>query len=240
MLRTGVRRQPQERRSSGRRADVVRRVGTRRHGVHVRPPSGESARMTAIGRQPSVSGLNSGWPGNASRSIHRRATMRSVAVEAGDRRRLERPAPPSSGRRERRLRLGPGPAAVGRAPELDRQVVGVLAAADAVARRAAMPSASDDERPGTSRTPAASRHALVERSTISTGPHAGPPGRVDRQVDGLAAVRRARGPPRRPRPPPGRSRPRARPRRTVLDGLGELLRLLRRRPSAGSGCRRRR
>ena len=65
-------------------------IGTTRHGVHVRPASGESASRTAIGRQPSVSGLNSGWPGNASRSIHSAGDDQVVAVEPGDRSRLER------------------------------------------------------------------------------------------------------------------------------------------------------
>ena len=57
-----------------------------------------------------------------------------VAVEARDRCRLEGSPAVVDGRREGRDGFGPGATAVVRAPQLDRQVVGVLARADAVAR----------------------------------------------------------------------------------------------------------
>ena len=117
-----------------RRADVVRHRHDAATASTSAPPSGESARRTDHRQAALGLGVEQRLAGE------RLAVDPERARRSGGRRRgrvigaaLSDPAPAVERRLERRHRLGPGPAAVGRAAQLDRQVVGVLAAPDAVA-----------------------------------------------------------------------------------------------------------
>ena len=194
-------------------------IGTIRHGVQVRPASSESARRTVIGRQPSVSGLKSGWPGNASRSIQSAATMRWSPSRTVIGAALSAPRRPSMV-----VSKGVTGSVQVRPPSVDRRSSMVRSSVSLplpmlyVTSR--LPSARTTNAgnvetargvPGTAaeRTPRSTISMTVASPVVRSG-------RVDRQVDRLAAVRRSQSRPRRPRPPPGRPRrgSPARPRRS--------------------------
>ena len=153
MLRT---RRPSARRRTALVSDggpMSSGIGTIRHGVQVRPAS------SGIGQQDRhrQAALGLGVEERLARERlavdPQRGDDQVVAVEPRDRGGLQRSAPAVDGRLERRHRLRPRPAAVGRAAQLDVEVVGVLAAADAVGDRAGC-HRRGRRRPGRWRTPA--------------------------------------------------------------------------------------
>ena len=170
-------------------------IGNSRHGVQDWPASNESAsedrhRQAALGVL-----VEQGLAGKCLAIDPQGDDDEMVAVEGRDRGGLERPTPAIEARFEGRDRVAPGASAIGRAADLDREVVRVLAGADAVGGER-LPSArtANAGNVATARRVPGSPALRIAPSTIFIGRSASRSagrmsGRVDRQPDGLAAGR---------------------------------------------------